>query len=64
MCACGEGGRVRGGGGGENLSAGYLKSHLTKIRTYHLFPSWRPSRSTNPQPHGCVRFCGLGFWYQ
>ena len=38
VCAC---------GGGEKLSAANLKSHLTKIRTYHLLPSWCPSRSTN-----------------
>ena len=40
---------------GENLSAGNLKSHLTKIRTYLLlFPSWCPSRYTNQMCNGPI----------
>ena len=50
-----------------NLSVGNLKSHLTKIRTYHLFPPWCPSRFANQMCIGPIAardFVGQVFLYQ
>ena len=64
MCACGGGG-VR--GGGRKFKCRVLKITPNEDKIILLISFLVPfpvHKSDVHWPHGFVRFCGLGFWYQ